>query len=68
MKVVMTPENVDVEFGVQLVAPPVPVMVQVIDPAGAVAPVDPVTVAVNTKIPLRAPVPLPASVIKGAAF
>ena len=68
MKVVMTPENVDVGLVVQLVAPPVPVMVQVIGPAGAVAPVDPVTDAVKIKFPGSEPVPLPVSTFNTGAF
>ena len=52
----------------QTLTPLVPVNVQVIDPVGAMAPEDPVTVAVKTKFPLSAPVPVPARAIKGAAF
>lgn len=64
----MTPEVVDVGVVVQAVTPLEPVRVQVIEPVGAMAPEDPVTVAVKTKLPLSAPVPLPASAIKVAAF
>ena len=68
MKVVTIPAVVDVGFDVHAVTPLVPLKVQVIEPVGASAAEDPVTVAVKTKFPLRAPVPLPARVIKGAAF
>ena len=64
----MTPEDVDIEFGMQLVAPPVPVMVQVIDPVGAIEPVDPVTDAVKIKFPGSEPVPLPVSTFNTGAF
>jgi len=64
----MTPEDVDVEFGMQLVAPPVPVMVQVINPVGAIEPVDPVTDAVKIKFPGSEPVPLPVSTFNTGAF
>lgn len=50
------------------VTPLDPVKVQVIEPVGATAPEDPVTVAVKTKFPLRAPVPIPDSAIRGDAF
>jgi len=68
INVVIIPEVVDVGVVVQSVTPLVPVKVQVIEPVGAIAPLEPVTVAVKTKFPLRDPVPLPESEINGAAF
>jgi len=68
IKVVVIPEVVDCGVVVQSVTPLVPVKVQVIEPAGAIAPLEPVTVAVKTKFPVRNPVPLPESEINGAAF
>jgi hypothetical protein len=68
MNVVITPEVVDVGVVVHKVTPLVPVRVHAIEPVGAIAPEDPVTVAVKTKFPLSAPVPAPVSTISGAAF
>ena len=47
----MIPEVVDVGVVVQSVTPLVPLKVQMIEPAGAIALLEPVTVAVKTKFP-----------------
>ena len=45
-----------------------PPTVQVMVPVGAVAPVVPVTVAVNTKVEFKVPLPVPVSTIAGEAL
>ena len=48
-------------FEVHALTPAVPLTDQVTMPVGATEPVTPVTTAVNTRVELRTPVPLPVS-------
>jgi len=66
--VLTAPAETGPVFEVQEVAPPLPETLHVITPAGAIALVVPVTVAVNTTDPPRVGVLTDVFVIAGVAF
>jgi hypothetical protein len=67
VNVEITPAEIGPVKGAHPVAPPVPEIVQVANPAGATALADPVTVAVKITVPPRVGVPVGATTIVGVA-